>query len=403
MSNYYDFVNPTANTFHSLDPRLNYNLNNQTNKDSLLHFAESQNFDLTLPLKEIVDQKTDDELFIETWLSKIGKIQINLDSTINITQTQPKKVSQPLIKSPIKISSAKQSLKKCLEIIAKLEETQLELKSNVETMSTNDWKRKTVEIGNLKHEFTTLMAQFETHSLKQLKRIVSKRSKKRLTQKSRKANKKLERNLRLENHRKAHKEIDDWLENMKDTVERAKAEENMKKDADCVLAEVTKKKSDARKQLSLISALIKLRMVRENICTQRGEKTSLEDKSAFNITTERLTNMWEDMSKVYAKEEQGLKVMLEKNASGDQLNGLKRSDQLIRDWERCIFGPKFVPNQAYYGLTSAEKNMETFIAIRKSWDTFLDRGSEGAKIPIGWVLPNENALDGWTKYLCEGI
>lgn len=44
----------------------------------------------------------------------------------------------------------------------------------------------------------------------------------------------------------------------------------MQKDADLVLSEVTKKKSDARKHLSLISSLIKLRTVRENVSTQRG-------------------------------------------------------------------------------------------------------------------------------------
>lgn len=59
----------------------------------------------------------------------------------------------------------------------------------------------------------------------------------------------------------------------------------MKKDADCVLAEVTKKKSDARKQLSLIVALNKLRNVRDQFATQRGEKVSAEDRHAFKITT----------------------------------------------------------------------------------------------------------------------
>lgn len=59
----------------------------------------------------------------------------------------------------------------------------------------------------------------------------------------------------------------------------------MKKDADCVLAEVTKKKSDARKQLSLILALNKLRFVRDQFATQRGEKISAEDRDAFKITT----------------------------------------------------------------------------------------------------------------------
>lgn len=56
----------------------------------------------------------------------------------------------------------------------------------------------------------------------------------------------------------------------------------MKKEADLVLGEVTKKKSDARKQLSLIASLIKLRSVREKTAQQKGENTSSEDRVVFN-------------------------------------------------------------------------------------------------------------------------
>ena len=87
-------------------------------------------------------------------------------------------------------------------------------------------------------------------------------------------------------------------------------EEEMQKDADSVLSEVTKKKSDARKQLTLISALVKLRNIRDQVATQRGEKPSLEDRRAFNVTTEKLVKMWENSMQTYSKEEQGLRLML---------------------------------------------------------------------------------------------
>lgn len=64
----------------------------------------------------------------------------------------------------------------------------------------------------------------------------------------------------------------------------------MKRDADCVLSEVNKKKSDARKQLSLVCALIKLRAVRKNAAVQRGEKVSSEDRKAFAHVTGKITN-----------------------------------------------------------------------------------------------------------------
>lgn len=59
----------------------------------------------------------------------------------------------------------------------------------------------------------------------------------------------------------------------------------MRKDADCVLYEVNKKKSDARKQLSLLSALMKLRSVREQAALQKGQVVSLEDRNAFASAT----------------------------------------------------------------------------------------------------------------------
>lgn len=59
----------------------------------------------------------------------------------------------------------------------------------------------------------------------------------------------------------------------------------MKKDADCVLTEVTKKKTDARKYLNLLSALVKLRNVKENAAMKRGERLNLEDRSVFANTS----------------------------------------------------------------------------------------------------------------------
>lgn len=176
----------------------------------------------------------------------------------------------------------------------------------------------------------------------------------------------------------------------------------MKKEADSVLAEVTKKKSEARKQLSLLSSLIKLRNIREHMAVQRGENVSLEDRKAFAKVTEDLTRMWEKSQQVYLKEEQGLKVMLEQNAAEDS-NTIRneKEKKIAAEWTEVLFGGKVVPSEAYWALTAAEKNFETFVEIRKSWDTFLvnNNDEEGSKIPVGWVLPTANARDDWKVYL----
>lgn len=394
--NSYDY-----NVVKYADPRLSF-LNKApiyTNEISQPHFPETHvKYDLSLQSPEIeIEHKTDDELYIETWLSKIGKIHINLDSTVEIIATKRKILKKPA-RSSFKLSTAKQSLKRCLNVIKKLENIYEELKEQVETISSVEWKKKTVDIGNLKSELTSLTCQFDNS---QIKATINQRRKKRRNQHKARQAKKVEMIEKKKTQEKISNEIDLWLGNMKEEVEKAKMEEKMQKDADCVLAEVTMKKSDARKQLSLISALIKLRNLRENRAVQRGEKVSLEDRSAFNKLTEKLTNMWEDTTKIYLKEEQCLKLMLETSVKKDTSLLISKSEKTIEQWDYCLFGPKCIPSHTYWGLTSADKSIENFIAIRKSWDTFLvDDGSElGSRIPVGWCLPNLKASEYWTKYL----
>lgn len=139
----------------------------------------------------------------------------------------------------------------------------------------------------------------------------------------------------------------------------------MKKEADYVLAEVTKKKSDARKQLSLLSSLIKLRNIREHMAVQRGENVSLEDRKAFDKVTADLTKMWEKTQQVYLKEEYGLKTMLEQNAQEDSNTiRIEKEKKIAAEWTEVLFGPKVVPTEAYWALTAAEKDFETFVATR---------------------------------------
>lgn len=407
QTNYYNYnLIKYQPSFHTVDPRLNFvnkaPLYTSEQQVSQVYYPDDMiKYDLTLQSPEVeIEQKTDDELYIETWLSKIGKIQINLDSTIEIISSRKKPAKK--FRNSVKLSNAKQSLRKCLNIIKKLEIIQEELRNNVDTISSLEWKKKTVDIGNLKSELTSLSLQFDNiQAVTLLNKSIIRRRKKRLNQQKGRVARKIAMTQKRENNKKISDDIDQWLENMKDEVEKAKMEEKMQKDADCVLAEVTMKKSDARKQLSLISGLIKLRNIRESQAIQRGEKVSLEDRSAFNKLTEKLTNMWEDTTKIYLKEEQCLKLMLESSVKKDTDLQISKSDKIIEQWDYFLFGPKCIPSQTYWGLTSADKNMENFIAIRKSWDTFLVDGSNevGSRIPTGWCLPSVSASASWTKYL----
>ncbi|XP_044262039.1 U11/U12 small nuclear ribonucleoprotein 59 kDa protein-like [Tribolium madens] len=340
------------------------------------------------PLPVKIDKEKDQQI-IDTWLAERGKFQINPYYAIRRPRCE------------ITLNGAKQALRNCLAIVEKLNKTQEELRNKVETMSSNEWKQKTLDIGSLKDEFDKSILLFEDNTiLKSLKSLVVKRAKKRLNQKKQKKFRQEQHKIKKEKQIEIDKNIDRWLESKKEEVERAKMEEKMKKDADCVLYEVTKKKSEARKQLSLISALVKLRTVRDAMATQRGEKLSLEDRKAFGHVTEKLIRMWENSYQNYCKEEQCLKVMLEHNATMDSKAAINaKQARIVDDWESLLFGPKDAPvnNPTFWALTSADRDMETFIAIRKSWDTFLR--ASGSAIPLGWVIPPETPNESWAPFL----
>lgn len=289
-----------TNTFHNLpemnnwpqvnhtgfpnSPNVPYYVTNQRypyyHSPSDPRFKQAVTYDESVPLhSEIIDQKTDDELWIETYLSKIGKININLHSNMEIiTQKPVTKIS----KKSLKIHVARSVLHRCLKLLEQLETLESYLRENVATMSTAEWKEKTIEIGQQKEEFSALLSQFDdTSILEHLQKTIKRRKHKRLLNRQRKV---LKIGLKEEAGRKReimHKQIDRWLENMKEEVEKVKRDEYLKKDADCVLSEVTKKKSDARKQLSLLAALVKLHSVREKKVVDNGEMVNAEDAAAF--------------------------------------------------------------------------------------------------------------------------
>lgn len=359
---------------------------------------QKQNFDKSNVLENIYN-KSNDELWIESWL-----VQNNIYQPI----PRLRKINVPM--NAMTIHQAKTNLIDCLSLLEKLNKIEQALQQNVSTMSSTDWKQRTIEIGALKDEFTKIMCKFDNvEIMKYLKVSLKIRKKKRLNDRKRRECRAVVKQEEKEEGKKFHKEIDQWLNNKKEEVEKVKMEEEMQKDADQVLSEVTKKKSDARKQLSLVSGLVKLRNVRENVALQRGEKTSLEDRKAFNITTEKLVKMWENSLQTYLKEEQGLKLMLEKNQNEDSKQArLAKERKLVDHWKTVLFGPSHaVPTNhpTFWALTAAERDLERFIAIRKSWDTFLvsPNNENGSKIPVGWVLPGQNPSEAWSQYLDRSI
>lgn len=197
---YYDYLQTSPH--QNLDPRLK-SFNNDP-----LKFQETTN-------------KNDDELWIETWLSKIGKIDINLDSTIEVKRND--KPKNPPSKCSMTISIAKTSLSRSLQIIDKLQGLQDHMKLNVSTITSIEWKKYTVEIGSLKDELLSLLSHFDnSNTLNRLQYNIKKRKKKRLNESKRKLS--IKENIKKEHEesKRVNEAIDSWLVNMKESAEKAK-------------------------------------------------------------------------------------------------------------------------------------------------------------------------------------
>ncbi|KAL3277174.1 hypothetical protein HHI36_012525 [Cryptolaemus montrouzieri] len=337
-----------------------------------------------------VKQTTCTEPWIDAWLINIGKN----NRTLQV----------PLNKINATISSARRSLRVCLDILNKLTTISQDLQTNVQKLSSAEWKKKTIKIGHLKENFAKVINNLSNpESIAALQKSIHQRKKKRMNEKKKKILRQTHLKKEIEERRNIDKQIDRWLEVKKEEDNKVKTEETMNKDIDCVLAEVNRMKSDAKKNLSLIRALIKLRHVRETMYAQRGEKTSLEDKHAFATTSEKMLKIWENALKQYNTEEHMLKTMLEKTASENlKHKELLKEKETLFSWEKVIFGEKMSfssENASLLALTAAERDMETFVAIRKSWDTFLVPPPLGSSLPIGWVLPPNECSKDWGKFL----
>lgn len=87
------------------------------------------------------------------------------------------------------------------------------------TMSSAEWKQKTIEIGLIKDEFTKIMCKFDNADvLKHLKVSIRNRKKKRLNDRKRRDQKSLAKQEEGEHRKKMHKEIDQWLNSKKEEV-----------------------------------------------------------------------------------------------------------------------------------------------------------------------------------------
>lgn len=173
-------------------------------------------------------------------------------------------------------------------------------------------------------------------------------------------------------------------------------EQILKKEADSVLSSVLQKKSAARNQINLLTAVLKLHSARlqsQNMTSHISSNTSV---TGFRKIIEKLKTLWETQVKEYEIEENGLRIMLKEsavNAEDEECRKLKRT---FGKWLNLIFGTTDFEKDQFYS------DIDQFIEIRRDWDKYVIQNlNEGSKIPPGWIVPKYNSNDSWSKFINE--
>uniref|UniRef100_A0A1B6CQH6 Programmed cell death protein 7 n=1 Tax=Clastoptera arizonana TaxID=38151 RepID=A0A1B6CQH6_9HEMI len=321
---------------------------------------------------------SEDQIWIKAWLKKIGKLDV------------PQKKVQ---KKCLQIHEMKNLLSTIINITKELENASLTLNVMIKSVNDKEWDQKCSEVESKKKELSQLLQVLKMNSEEEIdiKKKIKKRNAKRNRLKRQRLRMKAERLSNEENRKKLHDQIDSWLDEMRENVERVQREENLKREADSVLWEVNQKKSDARKQINLLSALLKLREAKVTALKSSGKYVSESEVSTFNIIIDKLKSMWERQLDGYLKEEQGLKVMLSED---DKANDDIKYKHFLNEWEVVIFGK--------CNDTSGEPvDLEEFLEVRRTWDQYVtnEKSEFGSTIPFGWVLPSNPSDELWAKCL----
>ncbi|XP_039291180.1 programmed cell death protein 7 [Nilaparvata lugens] len=329
------------------------------------------------------EEKEKDRTWIKNWLRNIGK-------------ENKMSAEKPVASDNIKISEIKYKVMKIKKLTSELESMSKSLAVMMKTLNEEEWKERVEEIEDKKRDLTDLLGE-----LNNKREIVKRQLDKRIRKRNRERKKRVERRMVKEERRvgseRENERIDVWMREMEESVERARREAEMKREADSVLSDVTRKKNEAKRQLALFEGLRKLHKARVVAWNAMGLIISSAQLDTFSNVVDRLAAMWSDRLNEYNLEERGLKVMLQEASDDVTAMSTNRQKQILRQWESALFGSAANCHQP--------KDVHEFTAVRKHWDEFVvpEESFTSSSIPAGWIIPCQPSSENWRKFLHDKI
>lgn len=205
-----------------------------------------------------------------------------------------------------RISDVKSELQKALGAIEDLKNQKLELQRNIESSSEAEWTTKIDDISKNQKELTDLITKYTNPDFRNvIQERISKRQVKRSRIKKRKEQTREWKQQLLKERESKNAKIDAWFHTkIAENNEERRKIDGLKR-AEQILSGVTKKKTEAKRYISLLDSLVELRRVRR---IQSGKNDTGEGEFVAKIG--RLKNIWNDAIENYGVDEKELQKFL---------------------------------------------------------------------------------------------
>lgn len=251
-------------------------------------------------------------------------------------------------KDAIKINNLRSNFKNISKNITELRKIKKFLEDHPKSFG-NVWQEKLDEANKLRSKIDSVMKTFDDQFLKKARNALAARSAKRLRQRRVRMTNKQEKKELQRKWEERSRVIDENMQKIKDSLNKAKQEEDMRIKADLILRDVIRMKHDAKKNLSKLDALEKLRKARLDTAKGRGKVPSQNDASIFTDTIGKLKLVWEEKLSKYEKEEAEVRARLKHDSEADNANK-DHAQQIVRDWQLALFGCEdAMPQRDFHG------------------------------------------------------
>ncbi|CAG2115509.1 unnamed protein product [Medioppia subpectinata] len=186
-----------------------------------------------------------------------------------------------------------------------------------------------------------------------------------------------------------NKLIDEWIESNKLLKERTENERRVKCEANVVAIDVKKKIKETIKCLKKVNSIEKLRNILKSKVRQRSEEISDESDVSFSHRCNELKSLLKERLEMYRKEENAINCMVNievhKQLNDKQQELFTHLSESQHQIYECLFGSQSFPEtnnpeslKNWQFFERSHHNIHNMIAIRNSWDSYLDMNCGGS-------------------------